>query len=251
MFEQSLLEAPGRARRATSTAIAVSGQAAVAGVALLIPLVWIERLPLARLEVPVQSPPPPSPVKIVGTVVSRVLARPYIPGRLYEHQAIPAEIPNVDDLAQAPALAPGSSRDFGVPGGVGLGTGLGVLSEMIRNLPVPSEDKPATTQAVDSPKPRIDRIKVGGAVQAARIRRQVMPVYPPLAKQARISGTVLLEGIISREGSIENLRVLSGHPLLIPAALDAVRQWLSHPTLLNGDPVEVVAPIEVHFRLSN
>jgi protein TonB len=62
---------------------------------------------------------------------------------------------------------------------------------------------------------------------------------------------VVLEGIINREGKIEQLRVLSGHPLLVPAALDAVRQWLYEPTRLNDNPVEVLAPIEVHFRLSN
>ena len=77
-----------------------------------------------------------------------------------------------------------------------------------------------------------------------------MPVYPPLARQARISGTVRLEGVISRTGHVINLQVVSGHPLLATAALDAVRQWVYRPTLLNGEAVEVIAPIEVHFTLS-
>lgn len=81
--------------------------------------------------------------------------------------------------------------------------------------------------------------------------KRVMPIYPPLARQARIQGTVRLTGIISREGQIVNLRVESGHPLLVGAALDAVRQWIYRPTLLNGQPVEVIAPIDVHFTLSN
>lgn len=75
------------------------------------------------------------------------------------------------------------------------------------------------------------------------------PVYPPLARQARIEGTVRLEAVISREGTILNLRAVSGHPLLIPAALAAVRQWVFRPTSLNGDPVEVATEIEVHFTL--
>jgi periplasmic protein TonB len=76
-----------------------------------------------------------------------------------------------------------------------------------------------------------------------------MPVYPPLARQARIAGAVMLEGIIARDGTVKNLRVLSGHPLLAGAALEAVRQWRYRPTLLNGEPVEVIAPIAVNFVL--
>jgi len=84
----------------------------------------------------------------------------------------------------------------------------------------------------------------------AKLVKRVMPVYPPLARQARISGIVRLEGIISRSGQVINLQVVSGHPLLIPAAVEAVRQWMYHPTLLNGEPVEVIAPIQVNFTLS-
>jgi protein TonB len=94
------------------------------------------------------------------------------------------------------------------------------------------------------------RIRLGGAVQAAKLINRVIPVYPLLAKQARVAGTVKLIGIVGRDGRVQQLQVISGHPLLIQAALDAVRQWLYHPTLLNGDPVEVVAPIDVHFTLS-
>jgi len=92
-------------------------------------------------------------------------------------------------------------------------------------------------------------VRIGGIVQAAKILRQVKPIYPPLARQARISGDVRLEAVISREGTVESLQVLSGHQLLIPAAIEAVRQWLYRPTLLNGDPVEVLTQIEVHFKL--
>jgi protein TonB len=77
----------------------------------------------------------------------------------------------------------------------------------------------------------------------------VIPVYPPLARNARISGVVQLLGSTGTDGRVPQLRVMKGHPLLVPAALDAVRQWIYYPTLLNGDPVEVVAPIDVHFTL--
>lgn len=84
----------------------------------------------------------------------------------------------------------------------------------------------------------------------ARLIKRVEPVYPALARQARISGTVELTGIIGTDGRIKELRVLRGHPLLAKAALDAVRQWIYEATLLNGEPVEVIAPITVTFRLN-
>jgi protein TonB len=94
------------------------------------------------------------------------------------------------------------------------------------------------------------RIRVGGNVQAAMLMRQTRPVYPPLARQARIQGTVKLQAIISRDGTIQQLQVMSGHPLLVPSALEAVKQWVYKPTLLNGEPVEVVTVIDVNFTLS-
>jgi protein TonB len=75
-------------------------------------------------------------------------------------------------------------------------------------------------------------------------------VYPPLARQTRISGTVRLHAIIGKDGSVQQLEVLSGHPLLVQAALDAVRQWRYRPTLLNGEPVEVDTTIDVIFSLN-
>jgi TonB family protein len=99
------------------------------------------------------------------------------------------------------------------------------------------------------PKEPAAPLRVGGQVQEANIVHRVMPVYPPLARQARIAGAVMLEGIIARDGTVKNLRVLSGHPLLAGAALEAVRQWRYRPTLLNGEPVEVIAPIAVNFVL--
>ena len=91
---------------------------------------------------------------------------------------------------------------------------------------------------------------MGGNVQQAKLLAQPRPVYPPLAKQARISGTVRFTAIIGRDGTIQNLTMLSGHPLLVAAATEAVKQWRYQPTLLNGEPVEVVTQIDVNFTLS-
>jgi protein TonB len=99
-------------------------------------------------------------------------------------------------------------------------------------------------------KVEVQRIRVGGNVQQAKLVRQPKPAYPPLAKQARIQGVVHLSAIIAKDGTIQKLEVIGGHPLLVPAALEAVKQWVYQPTLLNGEPVEVITQIDVNFTLS-
>jgi len=94
------------------------------------------------------------------------------------------------------------------------------------------------------------RIRVGGSVQSANLIAKVNPVYPPLAKQARIQGVVHLTTTIAADGTVQNLEVISGHPLLVPAAMEAVKQWVYKPTLLNGNPVEVITQVDVNFTLA-
>jgi protein TonB len=94
------------------------------------------------------------------------------------------------------------------------------------------------------------RIRVGGGVQQNMLISQPPPVYPPLAKQAGVQGVVKLSATIAKDGTMQHLEVISGHPLLIPAAMDAVQQWVYKPTLLNGQPVEVVTQIDVTFTLA-
>jgi len=100
------------------------------------------------------------------------------------------------------------------------------------------------------PPPPPHRIRVGSNVQKAKLVQQPAPVYPPLAMQARVSGVVRLNAIIGRDGAVQNLTVASGHPLLVPAAMEAVKQWVYAPTLLNGQAVEVDTQIDVNFELS-
>lgn len=109
-------------------------------------------------------------------------------------------------------------------------------------------DGPRAT-ASDVIKPSEAPVLVGGALQSAKLLKQVVPIYPQSARQLRISGTVHLLGVIAKDGTIQRLQVLSGHPLLRQAALDAVSQWIYRPTVLNGQPVEVEAPIDVMFVL--
>ena len=128
----------------------------------------------------------------------------------------------------------------GVPGGIAGGSAGGVLGGIIggvgSNMPPP-------------PKPTASRIRVGGNVQSASLVRKVDPVYPPIAKTAHISGTVVLHAIIGKDGTVQDLQYMSGPPLLMKAALDAIRQWRYKPTMLNGEPVEVDTTISVVFTL--
>jgi TonB family protein len=99
------------------------------------------------------------------------------------------------------------------------------------------------------PDHKIQRIRLGGRTASDNLLDKADPVYPPLARQARISGTVRLHAILATDGKVQQLEVLSGHPLLAPSALDAVRQWHYKPTLLNGEPVEVDTTIDVIYSL--
>jgi protein TonB len=94
------------------------------------------------------------------------------------------------------------------------------------------------------------RVQVGGQVQAAKLIRQVVPEYPKLAHEARLGGVVRLKAVIAKDGTIEGLSVISGHPLLVPAAMTAVKQWIYKPTFLNGVAIEVDTEIDVTFALS-
>jgi protein TonB len=181
-----------------------------------------------------------------------VIPRQFDAGKLMAPKAVPKQIAEIKEDELPPAATGAVGVVGGVPGGVAGGTPGGVLGGIISSgnvsptlpppppPPVKKDEKPA------APK----RITIGGNVQQAKLIRQPKPVYPPLAKQARISGVVHLAAVISANGTIQDLKVISGHPLLIPAALEAVKQWVYQPTLLNGEPVEVQTQIDVNFTLS-
>ena len=129
-------------------------------------------------------------------------------------------------------------------------------SEVTMRIAVPGGAKamaatmPAVSTSADASATPPATIRVGGSVQQTRLVSQSRPVYPVEAKQARIQGVVQLSATIAKDGAVRNLEVIGGHPLLVQAAMDAVRQWVYQPTLLNGQPVEVITQIDVNFTLS-
>jgi len=147
-----------------------------------------------------------------------------------------------------PAIpATAEETDSVIPGGELLTTPAGpdILPGMNGRPAGPPEPPPDEIKKSVEKKP----LKMSEPVVEALLISRIEPRYPPLALQIRLQGTVRLQAIISRDGRIMSLEVLSGHPLLVQAALDAVRQWGYRPTLLNGEPVEVETSITVNFRM--
>jgi periplasmic protein TonB len=244
MFEDSLLESGGRlkTRRGRTTAVAIVLEIMAICVMVLIPLIFTEALPkqlmLTALYVPPPPPPPPppaaAPVKIVKQIQTDI-----VNGALRTPTKIPQKIQMIkEDEAPPPMMATGGVIG-GVPGGVPGGQMGGVIGGIISSTPV-AVPKVATPQ----------RVRVSQGVSSGLLVRKVQPNYPPLARQARIQGTVVLHAVISKDGSIENLQLVSGHPMLAPAAIEAVKQWKYKPYLLNGEPVEVDTEVMVNFTLS-
>src|SRR5260370_6771432 len=193
-----------------------------------------------------RAPPPPPPVVRTVDIVPAPRIR-VEPGKFYAPPTIPPKAARILDDPQLATVGvigglPGPSGGPNRDGVVG-----SVMEKVSQFVPPPP---PSTVVQQPKPTPAVP-IRVTSGVLAANLIHKVVPTYPPLARQARISGTVRLQGVIAKDGRIRDLQLLSGHPLLAPAALDAVRQWVYRPTLLNGDPVEVTAPIDVIFTLGN
>lgn len=246
MFEQSLLAGNTAANKARALAASFGVQSLVIAVAILIPLIVGERMPQVQLwttlNAPARSQPEPVLVKSNAAASSapsllRAPTRVLNLALLTRHpESIGATILSESDVLSSNPAGPGIGLD-------GLSTGSALPTFVAAAQPQP-HPVPTTSKAPENPR------QVGGDVQAAKLIRKIIPGYPPLAKQARVSGTVRLTGVIAKDGSIEQLQVVSGNPLLVPSALAAVKQWLYRPTFLNGQAVEVIAPIDVIFTLS-
>ena len=244
MFEEMVVSSPKGKKTNKPWTVILSGvvQATLLAVLILIPLIYTEALPKASLATLLIAPPPPPPPPPPPAATPIVKVKPQVhlmdAGKLVAPKAIPKEVKIIKEEAEPDPGMMGVAG--GVPGGVPGGQMGGVIGGVIGGVGA----------APPPPRPSQTRIKQGGAVTAASLINKVQPTYPPLARQTRISGTVRLHAIISKDGSVQQLEVLSGHPLLVQAALDAVRQWRYRPTLLNGEAVEVDTTIDVIFSLN-
>ncbi len=246
MFDPILSESTARTRRPLAVALSFGGQVVVVGLTVLFPILRPEGILPGRMLHVITAP--------LGASREPESQRPKSSARATFVKTTPHAFfePVFRQPAKVPATIlmeenePPATLSAGLGGPVIPGATDGVpWSTGMSATPVPKLPPPKVVQA----RPLLPRVIVGGVVQAAKIMHQVMPVYPQPARLARISGTVRLEAVINRDGVIQSLRIMSGHPLLAQAALDAVRQWVYRPTRLNGEPVEVLTQIEVNFKL--
>jgi protein TonB len=208
------------------------------GFIFLAPVLSNEELPNASTSVraffvePAAAPPPPPPPPPPAPKTQQIV--PKTPPKVVDETRFtaPVEVPD--------QVKPDNSMDLGieggVPGGVEGGVPGGVVGGVVGGLP-------------DAPPP-VQPVRVGGQIKEPKKIKDVKPVYPDIAKQARVQGLVILECTISPQGKVTDVKVLRGLPLLDAAAEEAVKQWVYTPTLLNGVPVPVIMTVTVNFRLS-
>jgi protein TonB len=236
MFNELIESSKGKKKTNTGWSVILSAfvQISALSILILIPLIYTQALPKAMLSTLLVAPPPPPPAPPppVKTIIKPV-ARLIQSGKFIQPRAIPKDVA-VFKEAEIPPEVVNNTNETGVFGGI---PGQGLTGGEGPALPPPPR---AAAPA---------RIKQGGAVTAASIRTQTQPSYPPLARQAHIQGMVVLHAIIDKQGRVAQLEVVSGHPLLVQSAMEAVKQWRYKPTQLNGDPVEVDTTIQVTFAM--
>jgi periplasmic protein TonB len=246
LVESSKLE---RGRREIATALSVTLQLLLIGTMLIVPLLFTEDLPkqqlLTLLVAPPPPPPPPPPPAAPAAARVHEIQSDLVGGQLRTPTRIPSKVQMIHEEEAPPVEAATGGVVGGVPGGIPGGQLGGVIGGIISQTAslnaVPKLSVPAPPK----------RVRISQGVTKGLLLTRVEPSYPPIARAGRIEGEVVLAAIISKDGAIKNLTLVSGHPMLVPAAIEAVSQWRYRPYLLNGEPVEVETTIIVTFVLSH
>jgi periplasmic protein TonB len=240
MFVDSLLDSrwAGCSRRGWIAAASFGLQAIALGGFLLLPLLYTQGLPQLQSIAALLAPPPAAaPLAPAHVGNAHEAGNVSSGGQVIAPHSVPKEILSVDEQSEGPPVDPAG---IGVPGGTGEAAATNGLLHSIgsgRNAVLPPPPA-ATVQPL-----RVSRMMEGNLIH------RVQPQYPPLARQARVQGVVVLRAIITREGSIANLQVISGPPLLVRSAMDAVLRWTYRPYYLNNPLVEVETLVTVNFTL--
>lgn len=242
MFEQTFVAAGASHRSPWAVGVSLTLQCAGVGLALLLPLLRVAQLtmpdPPAPRIVALWTPPTPASVRTSpATANTPSLAAP----RLTQPFRFPVVGRSIASTIAMPVDDAGAIESSGP-------TTMPFTSAMPVGLELPTAIHPQTPTPVTQPHAPL---RISSGAEAAKLIYGPKPEYPRLALVSRTQGTVRLAALIGEDGSIRNLRVVVGSPLLVPAALDAVRQWKYQPTSLNGQPVEVETEIEVNFTLSH
>lgn len=240
MFTDSILETSWaqRSRRSYSTLASFTLQVMITATLIVIPLIRPVALPFLKpIGTPTVLTVPPGRSPEVAHASSRHYDSNIMNGRIIVPPSIPTSIRMFSEVVAPPQIDTGPY----IPGSTGQRSGRAVpFALWSSSNPMPVAPPPH----VQTHPVRISHMSEGDLI------RRVQPIYPSIARNARIQGAVVLSAIISKEGTIENLHILSGHPLLAGAAIEAVRQWRYRPYVLNGEPVEVETQITVNFSLT-
>jgi protein TonB len=242
MFEQTFVQAQAGTRKPWTVAVSLSLQVVAVGVVLLIPLLrpavmGIPPVPQVH-SISTWANLAPRPVAVTTSAAVRTPSTIRAPRIYYPVAPHPAHLTRQIEVPAAEGSGPFQ---------YGAALGSGPILPAGVSLPVAPPVKPPAPITVKKP---AGPMRIGGDVQSAKLIYSPHPAYPRIAISARSEGTVRLEAVIGADGRIRNLRMLSGPPLLVRAAIDAVQRWKYQPTLLNGTPVEVVTEIAVNFTLS-
>jgi periplasmic protein TonB len=231
-----------RPHRVLHVVTAFIGETSFIAMLILIPLLYTHTVDLSGFQSTylIAPPTPPPPPPHVAAVKQQPVFHMH-EAKLYTPTAIPKHVAIVKDQPpQVQADAPGVFG--GVPGGVPGGTGGvigGILGEENNQVAPPPPAAPHGPY------------HVGGNIQAPRQIKNVQPVYPVLARETKVNGSVAIDCVIDEHGNVIQMQVVSGHPLLVQAALQAVAQWKYEPTLLNGKPIDIRMIVTVNFNLSH
>ena len=241
MFGDFLSDTPwdNRPSRGLTTLASFAVQAIAVAVLLMLPLLYTQALPQLQLMVNLVAPSgPPAPAEVAHASAANT-SNLTSDGRIRPITSIPRVTQMITDTLAPPRLGPGVE---GAPTGFGdHWTDNPVMHAIAQG---PTGVVPLLQPVPMAHPPRISRMMEGNLIH------RVQPNYPFTAKSARIQGEVVLAAIIGKDGSIQNLHVLTGHPLLVKAAMEAVQQWRYRPYVLNGEPVEVETQVTVNFVLS-
>jgi protein TonB len=248
VFAEAMLEDTStHQRRSTFDWIASIGvHFAILAMLLILPLYFTNgldsrKLNLTFLATPAMPPsPPPEPLVSAAARPARVTpVRLLTPGRLTAPSFIPKAVVTTPD---APAAPPDEAL-MGVPGGVPGGLMGGVLGGVLGGF---SNVAPPVPVAAGPKVP----VRVGGEVKPPRLLFAPDPDYPVLARQSHLSGLVIIEAVIDEQGKVTAIRVVSGHPILIPAAMSAVSKRKYEPTILDGEATPIDLRVEISFKFS-
>lgn len=238
MFTEFLLESSADSRHGLSTILSFAVQTVAIAALVLLPLFYTQALPGFVMLRPLIGPPPGERASAASNerLSTRASTSEIVDNTVREPMQIRKGVAEIHDQASPEPIV---DNGFSVPGATGFREGGTQIMSLLATPPKPPAPPPSVTP----------RIQVSSGVSQGILIQQVRPAYPALAIAARVQGPIILNALISRGGTIENLRLVSGHPMLVQAAIDAVRQWRYRPYLLNGAPVEVETQITVNFTL--